>query len=132
MPPGQNAERRDGARAVDFLKGKGYKKIAIVSHSLGATMANQYLIRTEDTSVGAWVSISILQGLQEMFRIKIPVLDVFASNDWSTNVYGAPIAERVETNTGVPLLDSVAVTLWKCLDLAGVRGLDQRWGKLLS
>lgn len=80
--------------AVDFLKSKGYKNIGIVSHSLGATMANQYLIRTEDTTVGAWVSISILQGLQEMFRIKIPVLDVFASNDWSTNVYGAPEREK--------------------------------------
>lgn len=49
-----------------------------------------------------------------------------------TNVYGAPIAERVEADTGVPLLDSVAVTLWKCLDLAQVQGLHHRWGKLLS
>jgi maleate isomerase len=49
-----------------------------------------------------------------------------------TNVFGAPIAERLEADTGVPLLDSVAVTLWKCLDLSGARGLDQRWGKLLS
>ena len=49
-----------------------------------------------------------------------------------TNVYGAPIAERVETQTGVPLLDSVAVTLWKCLQLAGAAGLEPRWGKLLS
>src|ERR1041384_6798153 len=40
--------------AVDFLRAKGYRNIAIVSHSLGATMANQYLIRTEDKSVGAW------------------------------------------------------------------------------
>jgi hypothetical protein len=80
--------------AVDFLKAKGYRNIGIVSHSLGATMANQYLIRTDDTTVGAWVSISILQGLQEMFRIKIPVLDVFASDDWSTNVYGAPEREK--------------------------------------
>ncbi|HTM60543.1 MAG TPA: DUF3530 family protein [Burkholderiales bacterium] len=80
--------------AIDFLKAKGYKNIGIVSHSLGATMANQYLIRTDDTTVGAWVSISILQGLQEMFRIKIPVLDVFASDDWSTNVYGAPEREK--------------------------------------
>ncbi len=76
--------------AVDFLKAKGYKNIAIVSHSLGATMANQYLIRTDDTSVGAWVSISILQGLEEVYRIKFPVLDIFASDDWSTNMYGAP------------------------------------------
>ena len=73
--------------AVDFLKSKGHKNIGIVSHSLGATMANQYLIRTDDTTVKAWVLISILQGLDEAFRIKIPMLDVFASDDWSTNVY---------------------------------------------
>jgi hypothetical protein len=76
--------------AVDFLKARGYKNIAIVSHSLGATMANQYLIRTEDTSVQAWVFISILQGLEEFYRIKFPALDVYASDDWSTNIYGAP------------------------------------------
>ena len=76
--------------AVDFLKARGHRNIGIVSHSLGATMANQYLIRTDDTSVRVWVSISILQGLQEMYRIKFPVLDVYASDDWSTNIYGAP------------------------------------------
>ena len=80
--------------AVDFLKAKGYKNIAIVSHSLGATMANQYLIRTDDTAVGAWVFIGILQGLEEMFRIKIPVLDIFGSNDWSVTMWGAPEREK--------------------------------------
>lgn len=76
--------------AVDFLKGKGYRNIAIVSHSLGATMANQYLIRTEDTSVKAWVFVGILQGLQEMFRVRIPTLDVYGSNDWTVTMWGAP------------------------------------------
>lgn len=75
--------------AVDFLKAKGYRNIAIVSHSLGATMANQYLIRTEDRSVGAWVLIGILQGLDEMYRITIPVLDVFGSDDFTVTMWGA-------------------------------------------
>lgn len=75
--------------AVDFLKAKGYRDIAIVSHSLGATMANQYLIRTEDTSVKAWVFIGILQGLEEMYRIKIPVLDVYGEQDWNVIRWGA-------------------------------------------
>ena len=75
--------------AVDFLKAKGQRNIAIVSHSLGATMANQYLIRTEDSSVKAWVFIGIVQGLEEMFRIKIPVLDVFGGNDWNVTMWGA-------------------------------------------
>jgi pimeloyl-ACP methyl ester carboxylesterase len=76
--------------AVDFLKQKGHRNIAIVSHSLGATMANQYLIRTDDKSVGAWVFIGILQGLEEMYRIKIPVLDIYGSNDWTVTMWGGP------------------------------------------
>jgi maleate isomerase len=49
-----------------------------------------------------------------------------------TNVYGAPLAEQIEVDTGVPLLDSVAVTLWRTLTMAGVPGLERRWGRLLS
>ena len=75
--------------AVDFLKSRGHRNIAIVSHSLGATMANQYLIRTDDNTVKAWVFVGILQGLDEMYRIKIPVLDVFGSNDWTVTMWGA-------------------------------------------
>jgi pimeloyl-ACP methyl ester carboxylesterase len=80
--------------AVDFLKAKGNKRIGIVSHSLGATMANQYLIRTDDQTVKAWVFVGILQGLEEMYRIKIPVLDVFGSNDWTVTMWGAPEREK--------------------------------------
>jgi len=76
--------------AIDFLKSKGHKNIGIVSHSLGATMANQYLIRTDDTSVRAWVFIGILQGLEEMYRIKIPVMDVYGTNDFTVTVWGGP------------------------------------------
>ncbi len=65
-----------------FLNEKGFEDIAIVSHSLGATMANQYLITVDETLVKAWVFISIINGLQEMFRIKIPVMDVYGSEDW--------------------------------------------------
>jgi len=80
--------------AVDFLKSRGYRNIAIVSHSLGATMANQYLIATEDRTVGAWVFIGIINGLEEMFRIRIPVLDVFGSKDWEIARLGADERRR--------------------------------------
>ena len=80
--------------AVDFLKAKGHRNIGIVSHSLGATMANQYLIRTEDTTVKAWVFIGILQGLEEMYRIKIPTLDIYGSDDWTVTMWGAPEREK--------------------------------------
>lgn len=49
-----------------------------------------------------------------------------------TNLYGANITEEVEARTGVPVLDSVAVTLWHALRLAGAPLLDPKWGRLLS
>ncbi len=75
--------------AVDFLQSKGYARIAIVSHSLGATMANQYLIKDGDVRVRAWVYVGIINGLEEMYRIKVPVLDVFGSKDWDVTRWGA-------------------------------------------
>lgn len=75
--------------AAEFLKGKGYKNISIVSHSLGATMANNYLIAADKTDIKAWVFVGIINGLEEMFRIKIPVLDVFGSKDWEITQVGA-------------------------------------------
>ncbi len=80
------------ALAVRWLRAKGYKRVAIVSHSLGATMANQYLITAPDPGVDAWVFISIINGLEEMFRIKVPVLDIYGTRDWQVTRYGG--AER--------------------------------------
>jgi maleate isomerase len=49
-----------------------------------------------------------------------------------TNLYGANITAEIEDSTAVPVLDSVAVTLWNALRLAGAPLLDPRWGKLLA
>jgi pimeloyl-ACP methyl ester carboxylesterase len=75
--------------AVDWLTARGFTHVAIVSHSLGATMANQYLIRTSDGKVGAWAFLGILNGLEDMFRLQIPVLDLYADRDWEVIRYGA-------------------------------------------
>ncbi|MFJ6415370.1 aspartate/glutamate racemase family protein [Paeniglutamicibacter sp. NPDC091659] len=49
-----------------------------------------------------------------------------------TNLYGAPAVSRLEEQFGIPVLDSVAVTLWHSLLLAEAPLLDRRWGRLLS
>jgi maleate isomerase len=49
-----------------------------------------------------------------------------------TNLYGANIAAEIEAGTGVPVLDSVAVTLWHSLKLAGAPLLAPKWGRLLA
>ena len=91
---GEAAERYH--LAAQWLQKKGYKNISIVSHSLGATMANHYLINVnaKDTAVKTWVFIGIINGLEEMFRIKIPVLDVYGGKDWEITQVGA--SERLK------------------------------------
>ncbi len=106
LPIYPNAEERY-ALAAKFLQDKGFDKIAIVSHSLGATMANQYLIHANSTPIKAWVFIGIINGLEEMFRIKIPVLDVFGGKDWEITQVGA--YERKKQIQKVPGSDQVIV-----------------------
>jgi alpha-beta hydrolase superfamily lysophospholipase len=77
------------ALAADWMRKQGHARIAIVSHSLGATMANHYLIRDAASPVGAWVFIGIINGLEDMFRLRIPVLDVYGENDWDVTRVGA-------------------------------------------
>ncbi|MDQ8730879.1 aspartate/glutamate racemase family protein [Bradyrhizobium sp. LHD-71] len=50
-----------------------------------------------------------------------------------TNMRGARIAARLEKQLGIPVYDSVAVTLWKSMRLAGaaMSGLRE-WGSLFS
>ena len=93
--------------AAKFLVAKGYKNIGIVSHSLGAAMANQYLINIDKTPVKAWAFVGIINGLEEMFRIKIPVLDVFGSKDWEITQVGA--YERKKQIDKVPGSEQVVV-----------------------
>ncbi len=91
------------ALALAWLRGQGKagRKLAIVSHSLGATMANHYLVRSPAQAADAWVFISIINGLEDMFRIRIPVLDVFGSQDWDVTRYGADERRaQIAKNTG--------------------------------
>ena len=105
------------ALAAAWLRGQGFRKLAIVSHSLGATMANYYLIHNDSANanasnpdnpkVDAWVFISIINGLEDMFRIHVPVLDVFGSNDWDVTRVGA--GERLKQLSANPGSEQVVV-----------------------
>ncbi|MEN6587330.1 MAG: alpha/beta fold hydrolase [Sulfuricella sp.] len=79
-------------QAVAFLKAKGYKKVAIVSHSMGSRMSHYYLSRAKGHPVDAWVAIGM--GGPETYRgFGIPVLDLYGENDLPIVLKGA--AKRV-------------------------------------
>lgn len=50
-----------------------------------------------------------------------------------TNMRGAGLVERLEKELGIPIYDSIATTLWKILDVAGVASSRvTQWGSLFS
>lgn len=67
--------------AAAFLRGKGYRKVAIVSHSMGARMADFFLARSPGAQVDAWVAIGLSGEFLEPGRLSLPVLDLYGEND---------------------------------------------------
>ena len=64
---------------MDYLRAKGVAKIAIVSHSLGASMADAFLARPGAPAIDAWAPV----GMYGAFAVapKEPVLDVVAETE---------------------------------------------------
>ena len=70
------------ASAVKYLQDKGYKKIALVSHSMGARMSSDFLKNNPAAPLFAWVSVSITNdALGSLGALKFPVLDLYGEND---------------------------------------------------
>ncbi len=75
--------------AVDFLKAKGHRKIALVSHSMGARMANHFL--ASGGVVDAWVAVGISSGIYDQpQRLTMPVFDVYGEKDFPAVLKLAP------------------------------------------
>ena len=76
---------------VKYLKAKGIKNIVIVAHSLGSGMAGYYMGKKPDSSIRALVAVGVsgvmykedsgVGYLNALKKIKVPVLDIFGSND---------------------------------------------------
>ena len=92
----ESAERLRAA--VGFLRAKGMKKVAIVSHSMGARMANHFLNRAGDARVDAWVAIGIQGEFAEPATLKAPVLDLYGELDQPAVLEGAPARAAVLRN----------------------------------
>jgi pimeloyl-ACP methyl ester carboxylesterase len=80
--------------AVAYLKGKGYQRIAIVSHSMGSRMVQPYMARNPP-EVGAWASLGVPAPIEQpdgattYDGIKAPVLDLYGANDLPQVLAGA-------------------------------------------
>ena len=67
------------AAAAAYLRERGAERIAIVSHSMGASMADAYLSSSSSAKLSAWVPIGMMMAFAS--RPEMPVLDVTAERD---------------------------------------------------
>lgn len=66
--------------ALDFMKAKGYGKVVLVTHSMGARMAARFLEKHPKADLAAWVAIGASAAL-DYGKLKFPVLDLYGEND---------------------------------------------------
>ena len=82
-----------GAR---FLSDKGYKRIVLLSHSLGSWMSQAYLEKRGAAPFVAWICLGrsgdFDRGLE---TLKLPLLDVYGEHDLPAVLRAAPERRRV-------------------------------------
>jgi pimeloyl-ACP methyl ester carboxylesterase len=99
----ESAPRLDAA--VAYLKEQGAQRIAIIAHSLGATMVNAYLADHPE-AVDAYVAVGMSSAGQQagrdnvalVNRITTPMLDLFGENDLDAVVSGADARTKAAGN----------------------------------
>jgi hypothetical protein len=76
------------AAAVAYLRARGIERMAIVSHSMGASMADAYLSSVSAVKLAAWVPVGMLNAFGS--HPAMPVLDVIAERDFAQVLDVAP------------------------------------------
>ena len=81
--------------AVKFLRGQGHRKVAIVSHSMGARMVNHFIANGGAAEIDAWAAVGISTGIYlQAETFKTPVLDIYGEKDFPAVLANA--AKRAE------------------------------------
>ncbi|CAA2156381.1 Maleate isomerase [Methylobacterium brachiatum] len=118
----------------DLFRARGYRRIGLVTPYTGDV---QRQIQENWEAAGLDCAAERHCGLSENFAFAtvgpeaiaqmvraVAAEGVDAVAIVCTNLAGAALAPALEAELGVPVLDSVAVTLWKGLDLAGCTHAD--------
>lgn len=84
------------AAAIDYLRGRGATKVAIVSHGMGARMVNDFIAHRPDTRLIAWVPVAISSGqFGSLSGVRFPILDIYAEKDFDVVLQGVPARAKV-------------------------------------
>ena len=78
------------ARAAAWLVAKSGPRVALVSHSMGSWMANEYFDHTTDAPFRAWACLGLTGGYSwGAYFSPRPILDVYGENDLEPSVSAA-------------------------------------------
>jgi predicted alpha/beta-hydrolase family hydrolase len=96
------------AKAAAWMRAKGFKRVVLVSHSMGAWMANEYFDATPQAGYDAWVCIGLTGGYSnKFFGRPLPTLDLYGQNDLQPNLSAK--GRRARTMSEVPLSKQVEI-----------------------
>jgi pimeloyl-ACP methyl ester carboxylesterase len=79
-----------------WLQAKGYKQIVLLSHSMGAWMANEYLINTGASPYQAWICMGVTGRILSPGSVKLPTLDIYGENDLEPARRAAPLRRMMK------------------------------------
>jgi pimeloyl-ACP methyl ester carboxylesterase len=77
------------ASAHTLLHDRGYKKIVLASHSMGAWMSNVYFQNTPNSPYAAWVVMGVTGRILSIGSNGLPMLDLYGENDLPANLSSA-------------------------------------------
>lgn len=73
---------------LDFMKTRGYKQVALVTHSMAASMTARFFEKYPNADAAAWVAIGAPTAL-DYSKLKLPVLDMYGENDFPALIQAA-------------------------------------------
>lgn len=88
------------ASGMQYLKGEGADRIALVSHAMGSSMTYDYLRQNRGAPVSGWAALSYYGVFEEMKGANFPILDLYGASDFR-GIRG-PAAERAQILRTLP------------------------------
>lgn len=79
-----------------WLQSKGYRQIVLLSHSMGAWMANEYLVNADQTPFRAWICMGVTGRILSPGSVKLPTLDMYGENDLEPARRAAPLRRMMK------------------------------------